>query len=162
MTKGAITCRDNTSLKDAARLMWEGDVGFLPVVDGNGRLVGAITDRDICMAAFTRDIVLRDASVGSAMAKIVFSVRADDNVQFAEDLFVKNQLRRLPVVDEEGMPVGVLTLSDLARRSTRDAKGVGVTSETVCRALRAVSQPRNVVKTSATRRDAVVVMRSEI
>jgi CBS domain-containing protein len=123
MHRGVTTCREGAALAEIARTMGESNCGFLPVVDSDGRVVGVVTDRDVCLA-----IGLGDISLGTSRAKEAFIVRADDNLAHAQDLMRVNRIRRLPVIDSTGRPIGVLSLSDLARAAdpgwTADAGGV--------------------------------------
>ena len=61
MTKDVKACSQHDSLNRAAQLMWENDCGSVPVVDSDSKVVGMLTDRDICMAAYTKGIALKDA-----------------------------------------------------------------------------------------------------
>lgn len=115
MTRTLITCRPADSLQRAAQLLWEHDLGALPVVDGDHKLLGVVTDRDLCMAAFTRGTALSAWTVESAMARRVFSLAPKDSLARAHELMRAHQIRRLPVVDETGVLVGVVTLLDVAR-----------------------------------------------
>jgi CBS domain-containing protein len=119
MSHPAITCPSGDTMDNAARLMWEFDCGIIPVVNDDGRLAGVITDRDICMAAYTQGRPLRTIPVASGMAKAPVAVHANDTIESAENLMRDNQIRRLPVVDDNGRPVGVLSLNDLARQTAR-------------------------------------------
>jgi CBS domain-containing protein len=114
-----VTCCIDDHLGTAARLMWEQDCGALPVVDQDGRVRSMITDRDICMAAYTKGLRLDEIPVRSAMSQELFSCHSADRVSEAEKLMRENQVRRLPVVDAEGRPLGILTLNDLAREAGR-------------------------------------------
>ena len=117
MTRHAVTCHADDTLERAAQLMWEHDVGFLPVVDGGGRLIGVVTDRDALMAAYTRGQPLRALRVDGAMARKAVTCSIHDDVTQTEHRMAEHQIRRLPVVDEVGVPIGVVTLSDVARAS---------------------------------------------
>ena len=75
------TCHPWDSLNEAARLMWDGDFGWVPVVDQGERLVGVITDRDICMAAYTRGRPLRELPVAAAMCREVCCCGPDDSLE---------------------------------------------------------------------------------
>lgn len=119
MTHPPVTCPVGDTMENAARLMWEFDCGMIPLVNDDGRLAGVITDRDICMAAYTQGRPLRTIPIASAMAKAPVAVHAGDSIESAENLMRDNQIRRLPVVDENGRPVGVLSLNDLARLTAR-------------------------------------------
>jgi CBS domain-containing protein len=121
---GSVTAEQ--SLDDAARVLWERDCGCVPVVseDGSHRVVGMLTDRDICMAAYTQGCTLRDRSVGSAMSRDVETCAPGDSVSVAEERMRKNQVRRLPVIDG-GRLVGIVSLNDLAITATRSKSGKG-------------------------------------
>lgn len=114
MTRDVWTCSPEDSLAEAARLMWERDCGCVPVVDEAGRVQAMLTDRDICMAAYTQGGTLRDLKVRSAMSDHVVSVSPDEPVAMAERMMQENQVRRLPVMAEDGRLLGVLSLNDLA------------------------------------------------
>jgi CBS domain-containing protein len=111
------TCTPEDTLHRAAQTMWENDCGFLPVVDAKGRLVGVITDRDVCMAAFTQGVPLAATSVASAMSRNALSCPPRASTSDAASLMASRQLRRLPVIDRLGKLVGVITLGDLARQA---------------------------------------------
>jgi len=68
MTTGVKTCRVDDSVERAAQIMWEHDCGAVPVVDADERLVGIVTDRDVCMAAYTRGDSLQAIAVSGVMA----------------------------------------------------------------------------------------------
>jgi predicted transcriptional regulator len=119
MSQPPITCRVHESLNEAARQMWEHDCGALPVVDDDGKVVGIVTDRDVCMAAYTQGQRLDAIPVESAMAKQVACCHPDETIEAAEELMKGLQVRRLPVVDGDGHPLGVLSLNDLAQEVVR-------------------------------------------
>src|SRR5689334_1101420 len=80
MKESPCTCSPDDSLERAAQLMWELDCGAVPVVAADGSVAGIITDRDICMAAYTRGQTLRAMSVESTMSKSVISCSPEDSV----------------------------------------------------------------------------------
>ncbi len=139
MTSDIWTCNRDDSLESAARVMWERDCGVVPVVDADRRLVGIVTDRDICMATFSKGMAPAEIAISSIALKKVMTVRPDDPVQLAEDCMKTQQLRRLVVVDAENRPVGIVSLNDLARRA--GARGNGLTTDEVARTLSAICQP---------------------
>jgi len=141
MSQPAITCRSSDTLNTAAGLMWEEDCGVLPVVDEAGHLVGMVTDRDICMAAYTQGKPLQDICVSSVMATQVFSCYAQEFVDAAERLMSKMQVRRLPIVDEDNRPVGVLSINDLARNATSPESGTDL-YHGIVQTLAAIGKPR--------------------
>ena len=140
MSRPAVTCRSTDTLNTAAQLMWEQDCGALPVVDDGGGIVGMITDRDICMAAYTQGNALHAIAVASSMAKEVFYVRADDPLDAARRLMSDKQVRRLPVVDRDNRPVGVLSLDDIGRSAgARRKEGL---DRDLAETLAAICKPR--------------------
>lgn len=153
MTRTPITCRPEHSLARAAQLLWENDLGALPVVDAEQKLVGMITDRDLCMASFTRGCSLGDHTVESAMARQVYTLDIKASIKKAHELFRKHQLRRLPVVDAKAALVGMLTVQDVARR-TFDALGKSKRKSAafeVARTLASIAAPRPPAQPAATK-----------
>lgn len=115
MSRQPRTCRPRDSLNLAAQQMWEGDCGVLPVVDDDGRPIGMLTDRDICMAAYTRGQALSEISIESAMSASVCSCKPSDTLRSLMELMAAHQVRRVPVVEESGELVGIVSLADIAR-----------------------------------------------
>ena len=118
MTRRVVACGHEEHLDQAARLMWENDCGCVPVTDGEKRVVGMLTDRDLCMAAWTRHARLDEIPAFEIMSGDVVAITAEDTVARAENLMKQRQVRRLPVVDRERRLVGIVSLNDLARRCT--------------------------------------------
>jgi CBS domain-containing protein len=114
MTKDPTTCSPDDSLSRAAQIMWDMDCGGVPVVHADGTLAGMITDRDICMATYTRGQAPSALDVRSAMAKAVYRASPDDPIAAVTRVMGQNQVRRIPVV-ENGRVIGIVTLADLAR-----------------------------------------------
>ena len=123
MSHEVRSCRPADSLDRAAHLMWEGDCGDLPVVGNGGGVVGMITDRDICMAAYTKGRSLASIRVEDAMARQVSSCSPDATLETAMSLMKETRVRRLPVVDGRGQLAGILSMNDLAREARRQDKG---------------------------------------
>lgn len=141
MSRPAVMCGREDTLNAAARLMWEHDCGVVPVVDDVGRIAGIVTDRDICMAAYTQGRTLGEIPVALAMSRTVLSCRADDSLESAERVMSDNQVRRLPVLDKDDRPVGIVSFSDVVRYASTMAHGDGVDFE-VIRGLAAIARPR--------------------
>ncbi len=123
MTKQVYCCRPEDSLEKAAQLMWDHDCGCIPVcAGGNGasNTIGVVTDRDICMNALFRGQPLRELRVGDAMAKEIRVCHPDDTLAAAERTMRDAQIRRLPVVDDTGALLGIISLADLAREAARE------------------------------------------
>jgi CBS domain-containing protein len=122
MNRPVAMCGADDNLHTAARLMWEHDCGALPVTDRQGQLIGVITDRDICMATYSQGKAPQDIAVSSAMAKQAFSCHAADSLESAEKLMSRRQIRRLPVIDGDNRPIGMLSLNDIARHAASSKK----------------------------------------
>jgi CBS domain-containing protein len=113
MTLEVRACTIHDSLNAAASIMWDGDYGCAPVVDDHGKLVGIITDRDVCMAAYTQGLPLAAMPVKRAMSAKVISCTRGDDLETAHRLMRTHEIHRLPVVDTRGRLAGILSLSDL-------------------------------------------------
>jgi len=128
MTSDVRTATRDMSLQDAARLMRDGDMGSVPVVE-DGKLVGIVTDRDIVVRSIAEG---RDSSspVGEAMTTEIFSVKPDDFVFEAIRLMGDKQVRRLPVVDADGRLAGIIAIADVALE-TEDEREIAETMEEI-------------------------------
>lgn len=122
MTREVQSCQPTDSLAHAAQLMWQHDCGCIPVCAGDGerRVTGVITDRDVCMSALFQDKPLRDLSVKEAMSKSLTTLHPSDSLAQAERVMRDAHIRRLPVVDRDGALLGVISLADLAREAIRE------------------------------------------
>ncbi len=138
MSSPAYSVEPQDSLERAAQLLWEHDVGMVPVVDPDGRVRAAITDRDICMATYLRGSRLADLRVADSMSRGCVTCRPDDDVESAAQRMAQHQLHRLPVVDAAGKAIGVISLNDLALASA-DSSRCG---HDALKALVALSQHR--------------------
>ena len=138
MTPQVRACTMHDSLNAAARIMWDHDCGCAPVVDAHGRLTGIVTDRDICMAAYTQGAPLAAIPVQRAMSARVVSCSRSDDLEAAHRLMRTHEIHRLPVVDSHGRLAGILSLSDLIThaRGNGAATSDGVEVLTTLSALR--------------------------
>jgi len=146
MTKCPKSCRADSSLSHAARLMWENDVGCLPVTEGDesGRLVGMITDRDICMAAYFAERALSEIRVAEAMTRDACACNPRDDLAEARAIMRETAVRRLPVINESDRVIGLISLADLACEAIRQ-RGVmnrDITLGEVGLVLAAICSPR--------------------
>lgn len=118
MSSDPVCVTPDTLLNEAARLMKDRDVGMLPVVDGDGsaRLVGLITDRDITVRHVAKGHKGAACKVREAMSGDVTTCRADADVDDVMRTMGAEQVRRIPVVDERQMLVGVIAQADIVRR----------------------------------------------
>jgi CBS domain-containing protein len=140
MKRNVLTCMRDHTIECAAQIMWENDCGIVPIVDEASRVIGVVTDRDACMAAYTQGKPLSEIPIWSVIAGHsgrVHTCRAEDTLEQAEHVMQQAQVRRLPVIDDRGTLVGILSLSDIARHtSTR-----GLDPFDISRTVEALSQP---------------------
>jgi CBS domain-containing protein len=154
MTTSVAAVRSNEPLSLAAQLMWDCDCGALPVKDAlSGRIVGMITDRDICMASWMRDRTPSSIRVAEAMSQHVYAAAPEDSVSSAEHLMRLKQIRRLPILDDCSELVGILSLADIAtaaeRQGTKPAAGELAAGEVIA-TLADICHPRPSPFSSAT------------
>lgn len=114
MTTNVASILAHHKLSDAAKIMQERDCGALPVIDTNEFIVGMITDRDIAMAAYTKDRRIADIQVSEAMSKSPLSCQENDDLHDIEKLMQTHQIRRVPVVDKKNHVVGIISVNDIA------------------------------------------------
>ena len=139
MTADVATCTPTSDLEHALYVMLEHDCGFVPIVTTEGRPVGVVTDRDICVAVAVRQRVPAQIPIVEAMSQPPFSCRDSDTVATALGTMTRHQIRRLPVVDAQGLLVGVLSLNDVVLAPHRPG---GPTDGDVAETLRAISRHR--------------------
>jgi CBS domain-containing protein len=114
-TSNVRTVSPDTDLAVVAKLMWEGDCGAVPVVTDDRKVIGMITDRDICIAAATRAKPPAEIRAGDVITNHgVHAVKQDDDVRVAMRTMRKHKVRRLPVVDREQRLAGIVSINDLA------------------------------------------------
>lgn len=141
MHRGIVTCRPDTTLDEAARLMRDHNCGAVPVVDDEARLVGIVTDRDITLAALENDAALSTIPVQSAMSAQVAVVHERDDVQEAERQMSRHQVRRVPVVNDERHVIGMVALADLALHADKRNIRNDLNRDAVGAVLTAISEP---------------------
>jgi CBS domain-containing protein len=117
------SCREDSDLSTATKLMWDADCGIVPVVNDARQVIGVITDRDICVAAATRSMNPAVIRVRDVMSGTVATCADSDDARVALATMKNRRVRRLPVVDRQQRLVGVISLNDLAIRAEcrRDA-----------------------------------------
>ena len=147
MCRNVATCNATESLDAAARKMWESDVGVLPVVDADNRVVGILTDRDVCMAAYTQGRSLKELTVDSAMERTVHTRRSTDRIQDVEAVMRTFKVRRVPIVDADGRLVGIVSLNDLTREAAAEhrRKHPDIPCDELVTTLACIGEPRRQV-----------------
>jgi CBS domain-containing protein len=116
MTRHPVCCTPATTLGAAAVLMAESACGTLPVVS-RGRTVGMITDRDICVGLGAAQCSPNELPVADVMTSPIHVCRENDNLGAALETMQRERIRRLPVLDDCGTLVGILSIDDVLGRS---------------------------------------------
>jgi CBS domain-containing protein len=147
MCKTVRSCSVNDSLDRAASIMWDLDCGCVPVVEagnGGGHVIGMITDRDICMSAYSSGKNLKELRVEQAMARDICACRPYDSIAEAEEQMRRAQVRRLVVIDGSGQLQGLVSLADLVRAVTpkQGRKKQEISELEISGTLATICQPR--------------------
>jgi len=137
MTRTVQTVHPFDRIERAARIMRECNCGALPVVDDTGHLIGMITDRDITIRLVARGRDIRNARVEDAMTDETFSCHLRDDVEDCVESMARHQVRRMPIVDDRGVVVGIVSQSDLAQHARNRHAG----EHQVAEFLSEVSEP---------------------
>ena len=122
MHRGVEWVEPETPITEIARKMLDEDIGAVPVGE-NDRLVGMVTDRDIVTRGLARVKNYLDLVAKDVMSKPIVYARADEDVEDALHIMVKNQIRRLPVIDENKRLAGILSLGDITQKAGRELAG---------------------------------------
>lgn len=139
----AEACRPDSNLADAAMIMWRKDCGFVPVVESPGkRVVGVITDRDICIATATKHKDPQSIRVGEVMSRKLRTCLPTDDIRVATKAMKEGQVRRLPVTDEQGTLKGVISLNDIVLAGGKAKAGAGLSPTEVVDVIQSISTHR--------------------
>lgn len=119
MTKDLVYSLPGDMVSDVAKLMKDEDIGPVLIVDDSHdgkRLVGIVTDRDLAIKVVGEGRDPKSTRVEDVMTGSLVTCRADDDVENAMRAMAQNQLRRIPVVDDNGQLVGIISQADVATR----------------------------------------------
>lgn len=125
LMKSHVECvRPHDTVQDAARIMRDKGIGFLPVCDADRRVLGTLTDRDIVIRCVAEDRALPQVAVEDVMTREVVSCSPEDGLAACEELMATHRKSRIMVCDDDERLVGVISLSDIAQhdRSRRAGK----------------------------------------
>jgi CBS domain-containing protein len=123
MTQRPRAVTAQTTVREAARLMEEEDVGSLPVVDEGARLIGIVTDRDVAVRVVGRGLDSETTVVGDVASRDVVALTPDHDLDEALKLMAREQVRRVPIVVQENQLVGMLAQADIARAGKEKTTG---------------------------------------
>lgn len=147
MTHDVGVCDPDDTLNDAAQIMWERDCGCIPVLhrSGSAKIVGIVTDRDICIATHTLGRPPSSIRVRDVMISPVKTCRVRDSLETAQGIMRKARVRRLPVIDDSDQLAGLLSLADLAGEAGREhgSPDRSITDREVGETLVGICRPRS-------------------
>lgn len=124
MTRNVATCSSDSSLESIAMQMWQNNCGAIPVLDSNNSPIGIITDRDIVMSAALNHKPLWEMSANQILdGRTTYTCREGDNVKSALRTMWAQHIRRLPVVDDGGGLIGMVSMDDIIARAERGSRG---------------------------------------
>ena len=131
MSPKPVCCAPNTSIREVTVMMVSEDVGEIPVCDDKGKPLGVVTDRDIVCRLVAKGKNPLDARAEECMSTPVITAKPEMSIEEAARTMQEYQVRRLPVVDRNGVLCGIVSQADLARKGSREAtiEVVGKVSE---------------------------------
>ncbi len=127
MMRTPAFCSPETNLGAAVEILWNRNCGMLPIVDSQQKVVGVVTDRDLCVALGTRNRLPGDIRVSEVASGDIYSCRPEDDIHAALETMAKQKVRRLAVINKTGSLEGILSMDDVVLHA--EAGGVGRTTE---------------------------------
>lgn len=143
MSTKVATIHSDTNLAAAGALMWENDCGILPVVDDSEKLIGVITDRDICIALCTRSARSSELTARDIAISRILSCAPDEDVRTALGTMREAKIHRLPVVNNAGTLEGIVSMDDIVACAEKGDGKTEVGYEDVVKALQAIGTHHN-------------------
>ena len=152
MSTNPKVCTLGDNLSAAAGLMWEHDCGILPVVAEGGKVVGLITDRDICMAANLKNQRLSNLAVEDVISGDVYACKAEEDIRSALKTMQENKVRRLPVIAADGTLQGILSMNDVVLKADepKEKKAPELSYGDVVNTYKSICQHRVTLQAQAT------------
>lgn len=143
MMKTPATCMAETNLGAAVELLWDRNCGILPVVNAEQKVVGVVTDRDICIALGTRNRLSGEIAVQEVATDKVFACTPDDDIRTALGTMAQAKVRRLPVINADGKLEGILSMDDVVLHSEKRlaAKSTELSHDDIVETLKKVYRP---------------------
>lgn len=122
MTRSPRVCMPATALHQVAQMMRDEDVGEIPVVDGERRVVGVITDRDIVVRCVAAGDNPREVQAQACMTAPALTVTEGASLEECARLMAAQQVRRVPIVDAAGAICGIVAQADVEATNARSLK----------------------------------------
>ncbi len=138
MTADVGFCFTEENLSKAVEIMWQRDCGAVPVIDGEIKVIGIITDRDIAVAAGSRNQKLPEIKISEVIDKKVITCVENDKAEDALKKMRRAKVKRLPVINENGALIGIISITDLILKAPKLKKKILST-------FKAIAKPRPIV-----------------
>ncbi|MBI2930081.1 MAG: CBS domain-containing protein [Planctomycetes bacterium] len=138
-TPDVRSCDVDTDLARVGATMWETNCGAVPVLDASARVVGIITDRDVCIALTTRNARAAEVPARDVMSRSVYVCHPDDDVVDALETMTKRKVRRLPVTDKNERLLGILSVDDILKDLPLDKSRKDLPTKDVLEALQTLA-----------------------
>ena len=132
MCNDVLWVNPGTSVCDCASLMAEHKIGCIPVCDENQKVVGIITDRDILLRTVCTNKNTKTTPASEIMTTDVWCCNSNDQLDKAQEIMSKNQIRRLPILDN-GKIVGILSIGDISRNPNTNQEAYVITFDNICK-----------------------------
>lgn len=144
MTTSPSCCLPFDTAVRAARIMKDKNIGVVPVIENeeSRRVVGVVTDRDLCVGVIAEGLDPSSVQVKQCMTPHVVACRPDDEVEKAVALMRTHQVRRIPVVDQQGVIQGMVSTADILHRSDVSSSETHETLKKVTEPTDEASKPR--------------------
>ena len=146
MTLDANCCAPGCSAQDAARRMHVLSLGALPVVTEDQKLVGIVTDRDLCMTVLPESRAAKEVTVADCMTSAVACCAPGEPVARALETMREHHVRRLPVVDTAGRVLGIISLTDIIRYAALPEPEVVAAVAHICEPRAPAARRKHVVE----------------
>lgn len=125
--------KPNAKVQEVAKLMAQNHIGCVPVCDDNDCICGIVTDRDVLLRCVAYDKDINQTPVSDIMSCNVYTCQENDEMSNAESKMGQQQIRRLPVCDNQNRIVGILTMGDIAQNNQQLGQNqVCTTFENIC------------------------------
>lgn len=132
MCKDVAYLTPEATIQECAKLMSSKHIGCVPVCDTNKKVVGIVTDRDVILRSIAWDKDVKTTPLSAIMTTEVYYCNENDEVNYARSTMSTEQIRRLPVVNEQEQIVGIVTLGNLCKNQYVDSDDIGETLEDIC------------------------------
>lgn len=141
MTKDVGFCHPADNLQKAVEIMWRKDCGVVPIIDKKKRVVGMITDRDICIALASKNEKASEMKVSELIKNKIVACPESETLETALKKMKRKQIKRLPVVNKKRELVGILSITDVLLSCEKDKK----LQKKVFSTLKAIGKPHPII-----------------